>query len=747
MAKSRKNLLKSFNYKQIHEYYHEPKGLRFSLRVKLIIFLFTTLLCTLFFSVHYSPYNDTTPDISTKEGNIWHGQTVVAEYSFPIYKNNSLFIKEKNSLKEKVQPVFTIDETAATQSSKLLSSLITNLLDISSNSGSKTNFLTAEELKKLVQLSDKERTKEINNIYKYVKAFITNTYKNGFINKATESVKTNEISVSVPPNTEFYISKDALTDSSKIIEDANKFLSNKLSRSSTELAEDIILKITLPNLIFSKTLTERNEALAEQSLAQTDGVVRKGDLIISKNERITDLNLRKLQSYEKSKRMKNENIYSFWFFIGSFGHTCIIYLILIMYLYFIRKRIFYDNFQILILSLLLIFVALLSWLSIEISTGYQIEFLIILPAFSMLAAIVFDSRTAFYSTVTMALMLSGIRGSDYDLGISMMFAGTLAAYTVRDIQSRTQIFKSIFYIFIGLVIPVVFIALEHSSELMTTVNKITGSLINATISPLITFGLLFILERFSNITTDLKVREFDNINNPLLVRMSEKAPGTYQHTTSLAALAERCARAVNANPLLTRVGVYYHDIGKTVNPDYFTENQIDNANKHDGLTALKSAEAIKNHIIDGIRLAKEHRLPKRIIDFIPMHHGTSIIKHFYAKAVEETNNISSLNEDDFRYPGPKPNTKETAIVMICDAAEALSRVPFKDKEDLEKAIEKAIQEKINDGQFDESDLSMKEIRIIKDTCIKSLQSLTHPRVEYKELPVEKKDSMPPTADY
>jgi uncharacterized domain HDIG len=247
---------------------------------------------------------------------------------------------------------------------------------------------------------------------------------------------------------------------------------------------------------------------------------------------------------------------------------------------------------------------------------------------------------------------------------------------------------------------------------------------------------LFVIEKISNITTDLKLKEFDDINHPLLKKLSENAPGTYQHTLSLALLAESCAEAIGANRLLTRVGAYFHDIGKLYKPEYFVENQIDLENKHEFISPKRSAEIIREHVTKGIELAKEYHLPSRIIDFIPMHHGTSLIKHFYAKALEESQG-EPVDEADFRYPGPKPNNKETAIVMICDSAEAMSRLPIKSKEELSISIEKMIMNKLLDGQFDESDISVKDLKTIQEVCVRLLYGIIHPRIEYKEIPEEK----------
>jgi hypothetical protein len=381
-------------------------------------------------------------------------------------------------------------------------------------------------------------------------------------------------------------------------------------------------------------------------------------------------------------------------------------------------------------------VGLLSWLSVIIPSEIPLRFLIFLPSVSILIAIVFDSRTAFYSTVTFAMLIASIRGNDFETSVALMLAGVIGAYSVRDIQSRTQMFRSMVFVEIGIIIPLIAFHLEKATPFGSLVESLSLASLNSILSPIVSYGLLFVIEKISNITTDLKLKEFDDINHPLLKKLSENAPGTYQHTLSLALLAESCAEAIGANRLLTRVGAYFHDIGKLYKPEYFVENQIDLENKHEFISPKRSAEIIREHVTKGIELAKEYHLPSRIIDFIPMHHGTSLIKHFYAKALEESQG-EPVDEADFRYPGPKPNNKETAIVMICDSAEAMSRLPIKSKEELSISIEKMIMNKLLDGQFDESDISVKDLKTIQEVCVRLLYGIIHPRIEYKEIPEEK----------
>jgi cyclic-di-AMP phosphodiesterase PgpH len=258
--------------------------------------------------------------------------------------------------------------------------------------------------------------------------------------------------------------------------------------------------------------------------------------------------------------------------------------------------------------------------------------------------------------------------------------------------------------------------------------------VNAVLSPLITFGVIIAMERFLNVATDLRVDEFDNTNHPLLKQLNERAPGTYQHTMAVARLAEAAAAEIGANALLAKVGALYHDIGKLEKSEYFVENQIDIDNKHDKLPPKRSAAIIRQHVQDGIELAKEYDLPERIWKFIPMHHGTILIKHFYNKALEESLlKDAVIDEVDYRYPGPKPDSKETAIVMLADAAEALSRlVDTSQREDIDRAVEKIIVDRFLDGQLDDSPLTITDLSDIRESFVKNLLASTHQRVRYKE---------------
>lgn len=709
---------------------------RYSEKYKIFIIISTVIVCSVFFILHLTGYDEQNK-FNLVPGYQWTGQTIKAEFTYPVYKSVLTYQNEVKEARENTNFVFVLDKSIEAISIRKINSILDSLKAISNpdfNELSLQDEISLKTLQEFRALPNNQRLAKINKIRSLTIQFVNNVYDNGFVNVNLDKIKHTEITVRISANREFIYPKSSLNDRGTFLTKLQRFASLNFDKDASAVIE-IIAKNVQPNLIYSEELTERARQNNEKSVPKTIGIVRKGETIISKGEILNEENILKIKSYKSSQQMREENIITTYNIIGSIGHSAIIYSILLIYLYYIRRKIFADNLYLLILSVSLIIVSFVAWITVNFYTESPIEYLIFLPTLSMLLAIIFDSRTAFYSTVTMALMISGIRGNDYSTGTAMLFAGILAAYTVRDIQSRTQIFRSIFYIFIGLGLVIIFFGFERSDGFDIILPKLLFAGVNSVISPILTFGGIYIVESLTDLVTDLKIKEFDNLNHPLLLKMNEVAPGTYQHTMGVALLAERCAQAIGANQLLTKVGAYYHDIGKISKAEYFTENQLDIGNKLDLLPPQRSAIAIREHVNDGIELAKQYKLPKRIIDFIPMHHGTTIIKHFYAKALEEAKEKDILiNPDDFRYPGPKPNSKETAILMICDAAEAISRVKEYDKDEIIKRINDSIDEKILDGQFDDADLTFEDVKIIKETIKKIIIAKSHQRVVYKEIP-------------
>jgi cyclic-di-AMP phosphodiesterase PgpH len=712
------------------EWASEKKEARYSSRIRIIIIISTILIISFFFTINSRQFYHQIPEYNLIPGTVWYHPDEKAEFTFPIFKDKNQLNDEIKAAKSKVPPVYVINEDSENDAKSKLSLIIKYLAAGKNNQKEIETFIPDKFFDITESIPKKDLNDELKRIENAISRSVSEIYSRGFISNARRSIKSEIIIIRLLPNSETIKSTSQLIDSVDFIKIIKTSFEKKFPDRLASLTNDIALKVISPNYKYSWELTNKNMELADKSVARTVGIVRKGDIIIKKGERATDRQILKIKSYNISKFEKSDTEFHILTYLGTILHSFLIYGILLIYLFILRKRIFYDNIQFFILNCIIVFICLQTWITFQIPSRFPLEFTLMLPALSMLVAIVFDSRTAFNSTVVMALFIAGIRGNDYVTLMTMMLAGTMAAYSVRDIQNRTQMYQSIFFIFIGFILAITAFSLERSADIVSIVYRILIALINSAISPLVTFGLLFLIERSSNISSDLRIKEFDNLNHPLLIKLSELAPGTYQHTLSVAALAERCARNIKANALLTKVGTYFHDIGKISRPEYFAENQLDMTSKHDQISPRKSANAIKEHVTGGIELARQYRLPERLIDFIPMHHGTSLIRHFYAKALEESKG-ENVNENDFRYPGPKPDIKETAILMICDTAEAISRL-FTDKEDLHKALNKLVEEKMLDGQFDNCNITIKEINTVIDTCVRNLSGVTHQRVAYKE---------------
>jgi putative nucleotidyltransferase with HDIG domain len=259
---------------------------------------------------------------------------------------------------------------------------------------------------------------------------------------------------------------------------------------------------------------------------------------------------------------------------------------------------------------------------------------------------------------------------------------------------------------------------------------------NAVVSPVLTYGLLILFERTFGVTTDLTLAELTDVNHPLLQQLSERAPGTFHHSITIGSLAEAAAEAIGANAILAKVGGYYHDIGKMLKPEYFVENQVGSHSRHGRLRPRMSALIIQSHVKEGMELAREHGLPESVIEFIPEHHGTTRISFFFDKALKQAAKRpqkESINEADFRYPGPRPQTKETAIVMLADSVEASTRaLADMTPQRLEQSIDNMIKHRFVEGQLDECELTLRDLTKIKDAFLKILLGIHHHRITYPE---------------
>lgn len=708
--------------------------MRNSFKVKTAIIVITIILCSLFdylnsrtniFGIGNQKY-----DI----GTFWTEPTLIAEHNFSVYKPALQYRAELQNAKDSVIPVLILDAYAEVNLKERILEIVEHL--VAKSDAALKDYTTSEKIKTFFKQPESVQAKEIARITNQLIPYVQKVYQAGYLNVPIDKFKLNDVfTVRLYPNLEYIVEKNMVYDKLRYSIQLQHFCNDVFNNETNSMIYEIVFKVSQPNLTFSEELTARAEKFAEQSVRKTTGIMRKGETIIESGERITSDNIEKIKAYRNTMTIKEDDYFSLLTILGSIGSATILYSLLLLFLIIIRKRIWADNNHMMMLSSLLVLVSAMGWLTFQIQLVHPnspIEYLIILPAFSMFVAIVFDSRTAFYTTVAMSLMLAGVRGGDYYVGLTMLFTGTIAAYAVRDVQDRTQMFSSIIFIFIGFILSILVINCERGFDFAIVMPQLFLSFLNAITAPVITFALLYYINKNSKqIITNLKLREFIDIEHPLLTEMREVAPGTFGHSREVSKLAELAATEIGANVLLVKVAGLFHDIGKMKNPMFFTENQnYETKNIHSKLTPIRSAKIIKQHVKDGIKMATEAGLPRQIIDFIPQHHGTSLVKHFYSVALKEAAETGEkVDIDDFRYPGPKPQNKEAAVLMLCDTAEAISKSAM-DMQQFVSIFESMIDERIKDGQFDETNITIEEIKKVKMVLYSDIKGKLHTRTLY-----------------
>lgn len=664
-------------------------------------------------------------------GTIWTEETITAEYAFPVRKAERRLQAERDSARSATPDILLRRGDGSASAAAANLSLVLRAIDRSVPAPFISNDVGAN-IAKLDAASRRTLTQALAN---EANAVIMQVYQWGFLASNGPLPRTAIVSIR-NGGREQLVPRADVTDAARFQELARTGV--RLPASLLPVASDILRAVCKPDLVFDEQLSHRAREDAALAVPRTREFVRQGDVVVRKTQRVDEQILDRLIAYRQATYARSDLSLSWIVVAGSVLHAASVLAILVIYLLFLRRRSWDRNGQLASLLSLPVITAAMSWATVQAPGTLPLEYLIVIPALSMLISVLYEARTAFILTLVMSLTLAGVRGHDHAAGLVMLIAGMLAAYSTTNIQSRTQIFRSLLFVFVGMIISILGVDLERATPFETTLYKLLFGTANAIISPLITFGVIIAMERFFKLATDLRVDEFDTTTHPLLKQLSERAPGTYQHTMAVARLAEAAARDIGANALITKVGALYHDIGKLEKSEYFVENQIDIANKHDKLPPKRSAAIIRQHVQDGVELAKEYGLPERIWKFIPMHHGTVLIKHFYNRALDESLlKDAVVDEADYRYPGPIPDSRETAIVMLADAAEALSRlVDTGQREDIDAAVEQIIIDRFVDGQLDDSSLSITDLSVIRASFVRNLLGTTHQRVRYQEAPTQ-----------
>ena len=506
-----------------------------------------------------------------------------------------------------------------------------------------------------------------------------------------------------------------------------------------ELNQTVILnyyfaQLLKPNLIYEQELTESAVEHAIGSVATTKDLVYENERIVDANERISAEVHQKLISL-KAARIEHSRREGSWQDTIAVAAKMMLLVSILMiaalYLFSFRKKVFANNKILVMISLILI----LEFILAAVITGPLNWHSFIVPTtiVSMLLAILVDSGISFIATVVVALVLGGIQGGGFDVTLMTLVSGMVAIFSVHKMRNRNQVFKAIVFIAVAYLWVIITLTALRYEPIMESL-KIYGFFLlpNAILSPFITFMILGVFERFFDITTDVTLLELSDLNHPLLKKLSLEAPGTFHHSMVVGNLAESAAKAIGANSLLARVGSYYHDVGKMEKPEYFIENLMDAENRHNQLAPSMSALILTSHVKNGLEMAEGYGIPRLIRNFIPEHHGTSLMMYFYKKAKENSGD-TEVNESSFRYLGPKPQTKETGIVMLADATEAATRsiknpTPTKIRAFVEDLVDKRFQ----DGELDECDLTLRDLKQIVDSFMPVLYGVFQHRIEYPD---------------
>lgn len=382
-----------------------------------------------------------------------------------------------------------------------------------------------------------------------------------------------------------------------------------------------------------------------------------------------------------------------------------------------------------LLNLSFLFVIIFSSSYLILKRGLPI-FYIPFSLAALLSIILFNNiEISFLITLACGIAVTSIAGNNFLIVVMFLISGILAILLAKDMRRRSVIIRT--GLFIGLAqAATLTLASRFKSQYVLSDFILIANGIGCSI---IVIGILPIFEYLFKTVTNVSLLELADFHNPLLQRMVMEAPGTYHHSLIVGNLSDAACKAVGANALLARIGAYYHDIGKLAKPEYFSENQSAFTSKHEALTPTMSKLIIMNHVKEGVELAKKYKFTPSVIDFIEQHHGNSLVYYFYRRALENTENVEKVGEEEFRYPGPKPNSKETAIVLLADSVEAATRaLKEADPAKIEELVHKIINNKFIDGQLDECDLKLKDLEKISSVFIRILSGIYHGRVNYPE---------------
>ena len=688
-----------------------------------IITLTSILIAILHFA--FSPYRSNSYEYDLKLGQIAE-KDIISPFEFSIRKSDETITAEQEAAAAKIKPVYKVSENLKFNAQKNLDFIFQHFIN---------SELDSEKIKEKLQqngflissrnirnlLDEKFRTE----IYTYLTEELSGIFDVGIYK---DNISYEKIKLSKGKKIREY----PLSRLYSIEEAKHKLIIGTRSQKEKDVISELANIILITNIVVDNESTKLEKQKARENVTQTIGKVLKNEKIISKNSKVTTTELQKLNSLMNAQKNREKSKNKYELFLSSSG-SFILSLFLIFLFYFILNLFFDKN----MLSVPRVSVFSGSFLisvilTIFINNILKVPSLIIPFGFSViLISLVFNPHIGlifnFFNLIFVVCFLNWSV-----LNPAMLCLSTIGGIiALKRMKKKQEYYALGIYVFISFVILNIAISLLKFENIAVFSTRLFYGFISIIVSIIGLIMVIPVIERKLHMATKQILLELLDFDNPLLKKMSQITPGTYHHSLIVGNLAESAAEAIGANYLLARVGSYYHDIGKLNNPQFYIENNSNSSELHDKMMANESSVLIRNHISDGITLAKKNKLPRQILDIIEQHHGTGQIRYFYNKAIETNLDI---DEDQFYYLGPKPQSKEAAIVMIADIVESTT----KSLDDLsEKAIQKVLDDTIirliNDGQLDETPITMKELDTIKKYMMPIIMGVYRKRLEYPEV--------------
>ena len=638
------------------------------------------------------------------KGKPWQYENLYAPFDFAILKTEEEIQAERQEITRNHTPYFQLDAS--------------KLPEIKEQAQSEIELVFTDSILNLHQ-------QQISN---FVDATLNDLYENGILQESNR-LDPDQLVYLRRGNEAFEIPYNRILKLNQVRDVLVQDIEDSDLTSLSDGLLEIFFNSVEPNVEFDNELTQRELESKLNNISYTRGNVEQGSRVIAKGEVVEGNKyhiLRSLKTEYESQVWSGSNY--IWIIVG---YSTLVALALLMLLLFIRKYrydIFENNVKVTFIFFNILFMVMLTTLVVSFNIDYV--YVVPLAVLPLTLKAFFDSRLGLFTHVVTVLLLGFIVPNSYEYMFLQIIAGIVTILTVSELYKRANLFISVGEITLVYIISYfAFTVIQEGSiaeiEAEVFLTFLLGGLATLFVQPLI-----YIYEKIFGLVSDMSLLELSDTNSKLLKEMAEKAPGTFHHSLNVANLAEACANEIDANAMLVRVGALYHDIGKMHNPTYFSENQTSNVNTHDDLDPHESAQIIIEHVIKGIEIGKKNNLPDRVIDFIRTHHGTSTVYFFYKKAKEKDENVTA---EAFRYPGPIPFSKETAILMMCDGVEAASKSLREPTAGLiDNFVEKIVNKQMEEGQFLNANITFKEIQLIKKILKRKLKNIYHLRVEYPE---------------